>query len=108
MHGTNPKDPLPKACPPSEYELFKRFAREADGFSTQDAVGAASNVLVNGLRQAHATRGQAEARFDELFGKLKTVLLDHYDSLGNRRSVFPFHQFIRPNLFIDDEKLKKN
>jgi hypothetical protein len=36
----------------------------------------------------------AEARFDEISGRTKQLLLDHYDGAGNRRSVFPFHQVI--------------
>jgi hypothetical protein len=86
-------DPL-KQGPTAEQELFKLFSGVANGFPTDAAVGAAANILLNGLRQNNTTRQKAEAAFDELFGKLKSILVAHYDGAGKRRSVFPFHQMI--------------
>ena len=89
----NKTDPL-RQGPTAEQELFKRFSELANGFPTETAVGAAANILLNGLRQDNASHKQAEVAFDELFGKLKSLLVAHYDGAGKRRSVFPFHQHI--------------
>ena len=86
-------DPL-KQGPNAEQELFTRFSETASGFPIDAVIGAAANVLINGIRQNNATRAKAEASFDELFGKLKAITLAHYDGAGNRRSVFPFNQTI--------------
>jgi len=86
-------DPL-KQGPRSEQELFKRFSEQANGFPLDATIGAAANILINGLRQNNPTRAKAEAAFDELFGKLKAITVAHYDGAGNRRSVFPFNQTI--------------
>ena len=90
----NPADPLHKAGPPSGRELFKRFGSVADGFPHDAVLDAAVNLIINTLRQSHATWADAERAYDELFGRTKTILRDHYDPLGKRRNVFPFDQFI--------------
>lgn len=93
------KDPLALATPDNQRELFNRFSREANGFANEDAIGAAANILINAIRQSQPTRAQAEARFNELFGRSKQVLLDHYDSLGRKRGIFPYNQVIEASLF---------
>jgi hypothetical protein len=105
---TNPKDPLLKAGPTYQRELFNRFAQNANGFSTEDVIGAASNIIINALRQAHSTRIAAESRYDEIFGKMKSLLLNHYDVLGRKRGVFPFDQVIEMDRFNDKEGFKRN
>lgn len=93
----NPKDPLIGSAPKPGLELFKRFSQEADrgAFSVEHVIDAASNMLINAFRQAYADRSKAEAQFDERFGKLKSLLLNHYDSVtGKRRSTFAFDQTI--------------
>ena len=62
----NPKDPLRKNGPDQQKLLFDRFTKEANGFSTEEVIGAAVNLVLNALRQAHGTRRSAETRFDEL------------------------------------------
>lgn len=96
----NPKDPLIKAGPGGQRELFERFTREAGaGFSTADVIGAAFNVIVNAIRQAHESRDAAVKSYDELFGKNKSLLLNHYDSRGRLRGVFPYPQIIEATHF---------
>lgn len=101
----NPKDPLRKSGPDQQHELFRRFAREADGFSTEDAVGAALNVLINALRQAHSTRGAAEASYNEHVGRMKQILMNHYDGAGRRLNLFPHHQVINMPHLDDRDKI---
>jgi len=49
------------------------------------------------LRQRNATRDLAEQDFNEMFGRLKSILAEHYNGPGgSRRSVFPFKQTIHP------------
>ena len=41
-----------------------------------------------------------------LFGRGKTILLDHYDAVtGRRRSVFPFTQQVKMPLHWEDDKV---
>ena len=94
MPFVNPKDPLIKAGPCTEHELFAQFAKVAAGFPRDIVVGAALNVIVNALRQQFRTRDAVETAFNEMFGRAKALLLDHYDVLGRKRGVFPFHQII--------------
>lgn len=76
----NPADPLNAASgPPAAAELMTRMARLCDGFSFDDAAGAAANMLINVLRQQHATAGDAEDAFDQITTRAKEVLLgQHY------------------------------
>lgn len=90
----NPKDPLNNAGPPQGRELFRRFGRVADGFSHEDVIDAAVNLILNSIRQGNAKWPGAEKRFDELFGKSKTTLRQHYDGPGGRRNIFPFDQTV--------------
>lgn len=88
------KDPINGSLVDSGRELFERFGKAASGFSRDAAVNAAVNVIINALRQEHATRPRAEAAIDELFGKVKQALVNHYDVLGRKRGLFPFDQVI--------------
>lgn len=91
----NPKDPLHRSGPEGERELFRRMSDACDGYTLELAVGAAANVLVNAIRQQHAQRRGAQEALEQLVARMRTLLLEqHYDGLGNRRNVFPFHQTI--------------
>jgi hypothetical protein len=96
----NPQDPLRKVGPEKQMELFRVCARAANGYTTDDVLAVSLVMLVNALRQTHSTRRQAEQRYDELMARYKSVLLNHYDLLGNRKhSIFPFDQIITPRPF---------
>lgn len=88
------KDPLYIATPNRQKELFDLMSKTAHGFTAEDVIGAAANLLINAIRQTQPTRRQAEVRFDELFGRSKQVLVDHYDTLGRKRGIFPYDQVI--------------
>lgn len=90
----HPKDPLIQATPDAPRELFARFSVAANGFPTDAAIGAAANMIINAIRQQCATRQDAERAMDELFGRTKSVLVDHYDMLGRKRGIFPYDQVI--------------
>jgi hypothetical protein len=97
-------DPLNDA-PGAARELAKRMSQVAAGFGYDDVVGAAANVLINALRQGCPKRADAERAIDELFGRSKQALLEHYDSVtGRRRSIFPHHQVITPQFFGNKNK----
>jgi hypothetical protein len=100
-------DPLLK-LPEQEKELFEAFRQLANKKPLDAVYGAAINVIVNAIRQVEGTRAGAEARYDELFGKGKTLLLDkHYDSVtGRRRSVFPFTQVVKMPLHWEDDDIR--
>lgn len=101
----NPLDPLRKSGPDQQLELFNRFCREANGFSAEDVIGAALNVLVNGIRQSQATRVKADAALTEKLERARALLDNHYDANGRKRGVFPFHQIIRMEHFTDKERV---
>jgi hypothetical protein len=88
------KDPLQVNSSHAQKELFDRFGSAANQFTTNDVVGAAANILINALRQTHKDRQSAEVGFDELFGRMKTILVNHYDMNGRRRGLFPYDQTI--------------
>lgn len=90
----NPKDPLKRAGPDAARELFRRLSVDCNGFCRDDVLTAAANLIINGLRQQHGDRASAEREFDALFGRSKQVLVDHYDSLGRKRGIFPYDQHI--------------
>lgn len=91
LHVGGQQDPL-KQGPNAERELFTRLSQVCSGFPREAVVGAAANLLLNAIRQDSSSRQKAELAFDELFGKLKSILVAHYDGVGKRRSIFPFNQ----------------
>jgi hypothetical protein len=98
-------DPLQQG-PEQERMLFEAFQKLATGRNADAVTGAAINILINAIRQMEPTKMEAEARWDMLFGRGKTLLLDrHYDSVtGRRRTVFPFTQVVTmPFHNADDE-----
>lgn len=92
----NPADPLLKRDFSSDNSraLFTSLSKCANGFNQEDVITAAVNLLINAVRQQSSNRTQAEAAMNELFGRTKAVLSQHYDWQGNRTNVFPFDQNI--------------
>jgi len=98
-------DPF-KGLPEQERALFNVFKQAAAGKNVDAVIGASINLLINVLRQMESNRKEAEARWDMLFGRGKTILLDHYDAVtGRRRSVFPFTQQVKMPLHWEDDKV---
>jgi hypothetical protein len=94
----NAKDPLHQNYEGPK-ELFRRFASAANGFPSELVVDAASNVLVNAIRQAQPMQRGALNVFDELAAKARAVLAEHYQGSGERKNIFPFHQVVAPEHF---------
>lgn len=86
-------DPL-KQTPEPQRELFDAFCKVAHGFSAEQVAGAAVNLVVNALRQSHPTLRGATGSFDQIVERTRAMIASHYDGLGKRRNVFPFHQII--------------
>jgi hypothetical protein len=101
-----PGDPF-RGLPEQERALFEIFKQASAGKNVDAVIGASLNLLINVLRQMEPTRAEAEARFDMLFGRAKSLLLDrHYDSVtGKRKTVFPFTQQVRLPLHWEDDKV---
>jgi len=98
-------DPL-IGLPTQEKALFDAFRNMASGKNADAVMGACVNLLINAIRQREPTRKEAEACWDTLFGRGKSLLLEnHYDSVtGKRRTVFPFTQVLSaPRINADDE-----
>lgn len=93
----SPGDPLLRNSASNGQALFTRLAAVCEGFGWDDVNDAVINLLVNSIRQSKATKKEAEEKWDELFGKGKSLLLDqHYDSVtGKRKTVFPFTQVVK-------------
>lgn len=99
------KDPLTTG-PASELELWNRIQQQMQGASLEVARSIAVNLLVNAVRQSVPFRANAEAAINELFGRAKSMLLDHYDpTTGRRRSVFPFTQVIEAPFHVEKDKV---
>lgn len=106
MVGKNGVDPLTKVAD-TEHELFKRFSDVARGFPLEAVLGAALNMILNALRQSYKTRKSADDALVELHQKSRSMLSDHFDHRGERRSVFPFHQIIElPDVIRFSNKFK--
>lgn len=99
----NPKDPLHNQEDAAR-ALFRKFGEISNGFPLDIVCIAAMNVLVNSLRTAYPTRAQAFKQLEQFYEQLKNMIGDNYDAAGKRRNVFPFTQFIKPQLFTEDEK----
>lgn len=95
------KDPIQKSGPPGQLELFNRYSHMANGFPANDVINASMNMIINALRQACPTKDKAEIAFDELFGQAKQLLMNHYDSTGRKKGIFPYDQIINVPHFID-------
>ena len=94
--GKENVDPLTKTTGEAGRVLFDQLNQQCRNFPYDAVIDAAGNVLLNVIRQRNASRASAERDFDETFGKLKSILMAHYDSVnGRRRSVFPSHQIIQ-------------
>jgi hypothetical protein len=89
----HPKDPL-ASTPDTAIELMKKMGQAAHGFSAQDVVNAATNIVINAMRQSHATRRDAERAWDETMARGKGQLMDCYDSSGRKKGIYPYHQTI--------------
>lgn len=99
----NPLDPLSPSkpiAPDPTRKLFKQLSQVCRGFSGDDVVWAAANLMINAIRQRCANRVSAERAIDEAFGLAKHALLErHYDGQGNRRNIFPYDQVVEPAHF---------
>jgi hypothetical protein len=100
-------DPL-QGLPEQERALFDAFRKAAAGKNVDAVIGASINMLINVIRQMEPTRKEAEARWDMLFGRGKTLLLDrHYDLVtGRRKTIFPFTQQVKMPLHWEDDTIR--
>ncbi len=99
-------DPLRKNVPDAARKLFVAYGHASNGFSVPVVLDAAANVVINAVRQQCAMRQDAERMFNELLGRSKQVLLDHYDGVtGKRRNIFPHTQHIIVDGVVEDEGL---
>jgi hypothetical protein len=93
------KDPMILMTPDAQKILFERMSEVCNGFSAEQVAGAAANILINAIRQSQPSREKASSRFDELFTNMKTVLMNHYDSFGRLKGIFPYPQEIKVEHF---------
>ena len=102
----NPNDPLLRVGDTYQKALLERLGKEASGFSAEAVIGASINLLVNVLRQSYSNRQAAEVRYDELVGKTKAILLEHYDSVtGKRKSNFAYTQTVQAAHVKSDDNI---
>jgi hypothetical protein len=104
---SNPADPLKPPRSDHGRELFEKITQVANGFSYDDVINAATNLIVNAVRQSNDTSRKAEATFEEIMGKTKLMLIEqHYDAAtGKRKSVFAHHQVIQAP-FVEKKTLR--
>jgi hypothetical protein len=105
--GKDKTDPLTNA-PDAGKALFDQLNYASREFPYEAVINAAGNLLLNVLRQRNGSRSEADKDSSEMFGRLKAILMAHYDNAtGRRRSVFPFKQVIEMP-FMDFRKYPKN
>ncbi len=93
----NPRDPLITRTPDAGLDLLRLLINtiEQNGpWQYYHINNAAANLLVRMMRVEHPTRAAAEKAFDEIAGRAKQLLLDHYDGGGRKPGQFPFPQLI--------------
>lgn len=106
VNGFNPKDPLLGTGPDQQRSLFDAFSHAAGQHPVEDVIGASVNMLVNAIRQTYPQRNMAEARWLDLAGRIRELMLSHYDSVtGRRKSIFPFDQIISVPLHKEKDGL---
>jgi hypothetical protein len=89
----NPNDPLHQQAD-AEKHLFQALAKVCNGFSSEQVAGAALNLIVNAIRQGHASDKGALNAADAAHAAMRKILIGHYDNAGRRRNIFPFHQTV--------------
>lgn len=98
----HPKDPIANNSD-NAIELMKKMGQVAHGFSAQDVINAAANLVINALRQSHSNRQSAEQAWDETMARAKGQLMDCYDASGRKKGIYPYHQtIVMP--FVDIKK----
>lgn len=97
----NPNDPLQSSAPDVSLELFRMMGKLAAGRPVEAIVNAASNLLINAVRQNAVDWRRAEVIFDEVYGRSKQLLKNHYDTQGRKKGIFPYDQVIRPDHYVD-------
>jgi hypothetical protein len=102
----NPRDPLHGATPPGGRELMRALAPTLHGVPNDVVLDVAVNLIINVLRQQNPTWAKAEVAWDELFGRGKTILHQHYDASGRKRGVFPYDQVVTMPLFELGKNIK--
>lgn len=104
----NRSDPLLKSSSEQQLELFKKLTKECSGQSAEAVIGAAINLLINAVRQAYPNLREAGARYDEVAGRGRQSLTEHYDGVtGKRRGIFAHDQVIAPPMLTDADRVHR-
>jgi hypothetical protein len=100
-------DPLMNAPDQAARQLFEAYQKLSSGRTADSVIGAAVNILINAIRQMEPFRKDAEARWDAIFGRGKTILMDHYDPVtGRKKSVIPHTQIVKAAWHLEDDLIK--
>jgi hypothetical protein len=93
------KDPLQEI---QGAELMEKIGQLLNNVPVSVVRDIAVSLLINSMRQTIAHRNEAEAAINEIFGRAKSILLMHYDSVtGVRKALFPYTQVISPPLHVE-------
>jgi len=102
----NPNDPLLRQGA-ADKDLFQKLSPLCSGYPAEAVIGAAFNLLTNGLRQTNPKREDALKRYDEWTQRFRTMLAEHYHNAGNRKNIFPHEQVLIPPFHNDSDAWKK-
>jgi hypothetical protein len=84
-----------------ERELIAAIAQVANGFERVEVIDACANIILNAIRQDHATLASAEERLEELTANMRSALRTaHYRRDGtrnDRRIILPPLRELIPN-----------
>lgn len=90
----NPKDPLLKLTPKSAQELLRKISSQCDQYSLPTIIDACMSMVIAVVRQNKSTRDEAEKAMQEIYGNTMKALMEHYDSVGRKKGIFPYSQTI--------------
>ena len=90
----NPKDPLHNVLDLSAVELLRRLSPVCNSFPVASVIDAAMALVIEAIRQNKTTWPEAESAMQEISGRTMQALLDHYDTGGRKKGIFPYDQVI--------------
>jgi hypothetical protein len=101
----NPQDPLLDA-PKTERDLWMEVGKVTSGYPAEIVMSIGINIVIDTIRQLRPTQKTALDAFDEVMGRVRSRLAEHYGNNGVRKNIFPFDQIIKGE-FVDFSKDRK-
>jgi hypothetical protein len=103
------KDPIVESleAAPNIQEVWNTLIRRLENMPMDHVYLLAANLIVHGIRMSVPYRAPAEKIIDDLFGRVKSATLAHYDATtGKKRAVdFPYTQMAQAPFHVNENKI---